>query len=138
VAGGSDQALAERVLSSSERERLIDLTGSELPPAPLVAAVAAALLSAAGIVGTAATGPTSRAIRVATWGVSAGLLARAAYGISAALAGGVDELYERLDLGLYSPLCLALGAATAAVAWRAGTPLRRPDSPVHPPVPPGQ
>lgn len=29
------------------------------------------------------------------------------------LAGGLDDVYERLDLAIYSPLCLALGFDTA-------------------------
>jgi Protein of unknown function (DUF3995) len=117
--GGSDRELAERVLGASERERLRDLTGRELPPEPAVWAVAATLLTASGIVASAATGARPRALRRATWAIAGVLVARGAYGISAALNGGVDELYERLDLTLYSPLCLGLGGVTAAVAARA-------------------
>lgn len=36
------------------------------------------------------------------------------------LIRGSDGLYERLDLAIYSPLCLVLGAGTAALARRGG------------------
>ena len=35
------------------------------------------------------------------------------------LRGGPGDTYERLDLAVYSPLCLALGAGSAVVARRA-------------------
>jgi hypothetical protein len=44
------------------------------------------------------------------------LLARGALFIPLDLVSGLDEIYGRLDLAIYSPLCLALGAGAAAVA----------------------
>ncbi|MCP9489208.1 MAG: hypothetical protein MSC31_04970 [Solirubrobacteraceae bacterium MAG38_C4-C5] len=35
------------------------------------------------------------------------------------LIRGFDEIYERLDITIYSPLCLFLGIGTATVAQRA-------------------
>jgi hypothetical protein len=114
--GSDDRGLAERVLSRSERERLG--TG-RLPPAPLTWTVAAALLSAAGIV-RAASGAAPRPVRGAAWAVSAAFLARGAVSIPADLVGGPEDAYQRLDLAIYSPLSLALGAGTAAAVARTG------------------
>ena len=108
----SERQLAEAVLSSSERDKL----DGGLPPAPATWLVAVALLAAAGTVRTAAAGTHSRALRGAAWGVSAVLLARGVAYIPSDLNGGLDDNYQRLDLTIYSPLCLALGAATALVA----------------------
>lgn len=119
--GGSDREFAKRVLSRAERERLAALRGTELPPTPAVWATAAALLTAGATVRGAGTGTPSRALRLATWGVSGVFLARGVLFIPADLASGLDEPYKRLDLTIYSPLCLALGAGTAIVARRAGT-----------------
>jgi Protein of unknown function (DUF3995) len=77
-------------------------------------------LAAAGTVGNKAAGTRSRVLRFGTWGVSGVLLARAAIGIANDLHGGIQEHYERLDLMIYSPLCLALGTGAALVACRAG------------------
>ena len=123
--GGNDHEFAERVLSSAERERLMAWAGTEVPPASAVWAVAVALLAAAGIVRTTATGTRSRVLRVATWAVSGVLLARGADGLRADLVGGLTEPYRRLDLAVYSPLCLALGAATAIVAGAPAEATRR-------------
>jgi Protein of unknown function (DUF3995) len=114
--GGDDRGLAERVLSRSERERL---GPGALPSAPLTWTVAAALLSAAGIV-RAAGGGAPRPVRGAAWAVSAVFLARGALSIPADLAGGPEDAYQRLDLAIYSPLSLALGAGTAAAVARSG------------------
>ena len=124
--GGNDRAFAERVLSSVERERLVGRVGTEVPPAPAVWAVALALLAAAGIVRSTATGAQSRALRLATWAVSGVFLARGARGILTDLIRGLDEPYERLDLAVYSPLCLALGAGTAIVVRGPAEPTTRP------------
>lgn len=113
--GGSDREFAERVLGH----------GADVPPAAATWAVAVALLASAGIVGTAAAGTTSRTLRLATWGVSGAFLARGALFIPVDLARGFDQIYERLDLAIYSPLCLALGAGTAALARRS-SPARQP------------
>lgn len=110
--GGSDAALAERVLSKSARAHL---GGRELPPAPLTFGVAIPLVGAAAIVATVGVGTSSRLVRAAGWGVSGVLLARGLVFLPSELAGGPEDLYERLDLAVYSPLCLALGAGTALV-----------------------
>jgi Protein of unknown function (DUF3995) len=120
--GGSDQELAERLLSSAERDRLMKSGGSEVPPTPAIWGVALALLAAAGTVGNTAAGTRSRVLRLGAWGVSGVLLARAAIGIADDLHGGIQEHYQRLDLMIYSPLCLALGTGAALVARRAGIP----------------
>jgi hypothetical protein len=54
------------------------------------------------------------------------LLARGAIGIASDLHGGVEERYQRLDLAIYSPLCLALGGGAALVARRAASPAQGP------------
>lgn len=112
--GSDDRGLAERVLSRSERERL---GAGRLPPVPLTWAVAAALLAAAAIV-RAASGAAPRPVRGAAWAVSAAFLARGAVSIPADLVGGPEDAYQRLDLTIYSPLSLALGAGTAAAVAR--------------------
>ncbi|MBA3264625.1 MAG: DUF3995 domain-containing protein [Thermoleophilaceae bacterium] len=112
---GSEPELAEHVLSQGERQQL----DGGLPPAPVTWAVALALLAAAAIVRAAATGPRSRALRRAAWGVAAVFVARGVVYIPSDLIGGLDDAYQRFDLAIYSPLCLALGAGTAVVARRA-------------------
>jgi hypothetical protein len=112
--GGDDAGLAERVLSRSERQRL---GPGGLPPVPLTWTVAAALFGAAGVV-RAAGGGASRRVRGAAWAVSAALIARGALSIPADLSGGPRDTYQRLDLAIYSPLSLALGAGTAAAVAR--------------------
>ncbi len=114
--GGDDRAFAERVVGYG---------AAEAPPAAATWAVASALLGAAAIVRTTAGGTQSRGLRRATWGVAGVFLARGAFGLSAAAIRGFDEIYERLDAAVYSPLCLALGAGTAAVARRGGVPNAR-------------
>ena len=103
--------LAERVLSQGGRRRL----DGGLPPAPLTSAVALALLAGAVIVRAVASGMPSRALRGAAWGISAVFLARGVVYIPTDLIGGLGDGFERLDLAIYSPLCLALGAGTAVV-----------------------
>jgi len=115
--GGGERELAERVLGQSERDRL---GGARMPPAPLTWSVAVALAAAAAIVRAAGTGPRSRTLRGAAWAVSAVFLARGAVSIPSDLIGGPDDTYQRLDLAIYSPLCLAVGAGTAAAVARTG------------------
>jgi hypothetical protein len=105
--GGDERAFAERVIGHGV---------TEAPPAAATWAVAVALLAGAGVVRAVATGSESRLLRRATWGVAGVLLARGAVFIPLDLIGGLDEIYDRLDLAIYSPLCLALGAGAAAVA----------------------
>lgn len=111
----SDRELAERVLASAERDRL---GGDGIPPPPATAAVALALLAASVSVRAAAAGSRSRGVRGSAWAVSGIFLLRGTLGGVSALAGGLDETYERLDLALYSPLCLALGGGTAWLLTR--------------------
>jgi hypothetical protein len=105
--GGSDQALADHVVGH----------GAELPPDGLTWLVAALLLTGAAIV-RAAAGTRTR-LRLAAWAVASVLLARGAVYVPIDLAGGLGDVYSRLDLAIYSPLCLALGAGTARLLTRA-------------------
>lgn len=107
--GGSEHALAERVVGADE-----------LPPESAVWGMAAVLLAAAGLVASAARGARARTVRIAAWGVAAGLLVRGVVLLPSDLLGGLDTPFERLDLAVYSPLCLALGAGAATVLWRTG------------------
>lgn len=104
--GGSDRELAETVVGA----------GAELPPRVAIWAVAGALALAGGLVAAAARPGAGRLERVGAWGVAGTLLLRGAVSPVADIAGGLDARYERLDLLLYSPLCLALGAGAALVA----------------------
>jgi hypothetical protein len=103
--GGSDQALADHVVGN----------GAALPPDSLTWLVAATLLTGAAIVRAGARGR----LRPAAWAVAGVLLARGAVYIPIDLAGGLDDTYSRLDLAIYSPLCLALGAGTVRLLTRA-------------------
>lgn len=105
--GGSDEAFAERVIGSGE-----------LPPEWATWAVAGLLATAAGMVRTTATGSRSTLARAGSWTVAGVLLARGAGGLAASTAHGLDGAYARLDVSVYSPLCLALGAGTALTAER--------------------
>jgi Protein of unknown function (DUF3995) len=106
--GGSDQALADHVVGH----------GAELPPNWLTGIVAGALLTGATVVRTGARGARGR-LRLAAWAVAGVLLARGAVYVPIDLAGGLDDTYSRLDLAIYSPLCLALGAGTVRLLTRA-------------------
>ena len=103
--GGSDQALADHVVGH----------GAELPPDWLSGVVAAMLLTGAGVVRAGAGGR----LRLAAWAVAGVLLVRGAVYVPIDLAVGLDDTYSRLDLALYSPLCLGLGAATVRLLSRA-------------------
>jgi hypothetical protein len=103
--GGSDQALADHVVGH----------GAELPPDWLTWLVAATLLTAAATVRAGARGR----LRLAAWAVAGVLLARGAVYVAIDLAGGLEDTYSRLDLAIYSPLCLALGAGTVRLLTRA-------------------
>jgi hypothetical protein len=106
--GGSDQALADHVVGH----------GARLPPDWLTALVAGTLVAGAAIVRAGAGGAGGR-VRQAAWGVAGVLLARGAVYPPIDLAGGVNDTYARLDLAIYSPLCLALGAGTVRLLRRA-------------------
>jgi Protein of unknown function (DUF3995) len=111
--GGSDQALADHVVGQ----------GAELPPDWLTWLVAALLFTSAAVVRAAAGGARGR-LRLAAWAVAGVLLARSAVYVPIDLAGGLDDIYSRLDLAIYSPLCLALGAGTVRLLTRAADSVR--------------
>jgi hypothetical protein len=102
--GGSDRELAERVVGP----------GAELPSPAMIWSVAGVLTVAAVSVRAGAQGR----VRIAAWTVAAVLTARGLAAIPVALAGGLGPIYNRLDLALYSPLCLALGLGTARMLRR--------------------
>jgi hypothetical protein len=104
--GGTDAALAERVVGA----------GAELPQAPVIWAVAAALGASATVAAMVGAGRSEPLLRAGTWGIAAVLIARGAVFIPVDLLGGLDSRFARLDLALYSPLCLALGLGAAIVA----------------------
>jgi hypothetical protein len=111
---GSKRELAEHVLSSAERERL----DGAMPPAGLTWLVALGLAGAAGAVRGAARGTRSRWVRRSAWGVAGIFLVRGAAFPPLDLANGLKDRYDRLDLAVYSPLCLALAIGTALVLRR--------------------
>ena len=105
--GGSDRELAERVVGP----------GAELPATGMVWAVSTLLSVAAVSVHAAANGARGPA-RLAAWGVAGVLTARGLIGIPVDLAGGLEPIFNRLDLAVYSPLALGLGLGTAWVLTR--------------------
>jgi hypothetical protein len=104
--GGTDDALADRVVGA----------GAELPPEPIVWAVAALLAAGGAAVAAVAAGRRERFLRAATWTVAGVLTVRGALYIPVDLVDGLRSTYSQLDLALYSPLCLALGLGAAVVA----------------------
>lgn len=115
--GGSDSAFAERVIGTGE-----------LPPDWAIWTVAGLLLGAAGVVRTASTTNSSVPVRAGALAVGATLLARGGLGLATSLAGGLDTIYQRLDLGIYSPVCLVLGAGTLVAVRHAGSAPAQPQS----------
>ena len=103
--GGSDEAFAERIVSSGD-----------LPPDWATWAVAGLLLAAAGIVRAPARGATAPLVRAGTWTLAIVLAGRGAAFLAYDVANGFDTIYTRLDAAVYSPLALALGLGAAAVA----------------------
>jgi hypothetical protein len=126
--GHSDDTLAERVVGA----------GAKLPPGLVMGAVAALLGGAATVVGAVGAGRRERSLRAATWGVAAILLARGAVSIPMDLLGGLRSRYSRLDLAIYSPLCLALGAGAAIVARGVRSPNAREGALPRQPAPPAR
>jgi len=102
--GHDDASLAELVVG----------TGTGWPGAPATWAVAGLLGVAAGLVAAAGTGRGGPLAVRGARGVSAAMLLRGAAGL--ALSGRGDGRFARLDVALYSPLCLAIGAASARAA----------------------
>lgn len=96
--------------------------GAKLPPAPAVWAVASLLAGSAAAMATTMTGrgPRRLALKM-TWATGGVLLARGAIGLPLSLVRGLDTRFGRLDASIYSPLCLALGAASVLVARGAAT-----------------
>lgn len=109
-------------LSSMDDLASVVMGSSWMPPPWMSAAVGLGLLAAAAAVAAAAT-TTSRLPSVATSAVAATLVGRGLFGAATSLPRLRRGRYERLDVALYSPLCLALGFGAAAVS-RSGT-LRR-------------
>jgi hypothetical protein len=112
----SEGELAEYVLSRGERQRL----DGALPPTPATWAVALALAGAAGIVRAVRTGARSRLVRRVGWGVAGVFLARGVVYLPSDLIGGLDDSYQRLDVALYSPLCVGLATGTTIVLLGSG------------------
>ncbi|PPK94124.1 uncharacterized protein DUF3995 [Kineococcus xinjiangensis] len=106
--GTDDRSWADRVI------------GADVPPPSAAACwtVAAGLTAAAGAVASAASGRGGRPARLAGRLVAAAFAARGAAGPVDSLARGLDSPYRRLDVALYSPLCLAIAAGTFAAVAR--------------------
>ncbi len=104
--GGSDEAFAERVIGYD----------AEVPPAWATWLVAGLLAGAAGTTRAASRPDAPAAARNATWLVAMVIFARGAVSIPVDLVRGFDAPYERLDIAIYSPLSLLLGAGAATVA----------------------
>lgn len=113
--GGDDREWADRVVGH----------GAEVPPAWATWAVAGLLAGAAAVVGAGATGARGP-VRVAAWVVSGALIARGLVSPPINLARGLEHTYDRLDLAIYSPLCLVLGGGIAWLLAREG--VRAPDT----------
>ena len=113
--GHDDRSLAETVVGP----------GAALPPTPATWAVAGLLATSAAAMAstTAGRGPRVPVLAI-TWATGVALLARGGIGLPASLASGLDTRFGQLDALIYSPLCLALGAATILVARR--SPQRHP------------
>lgn len=92
--GHDDESLAERVVGA----------GAELPPEPVVWAVAGLLGIAAAVVAAVGAGRRERVLRAATWSIAGGLIVRGAVLVPIDLIGGLDSEFARLDVAVYSPL----------------------------------
>jgi hypothetical protein len=108
--GGSEEALAQRVLSSGS---------TTMPPGWLTWLVAGVFAGSAAAVSATAVGAGGRRARRATWATAGVFAGRGVLGPIQDAFTGLGT-YERLDLAIYSPLCLAIAAGAAAVAWRDG------------------
>ncbi len=104
--------------TAAERARPAELEAIIATSAAITWAVALALTGAAAVVRAAAGGTRSRALRAAGWGVVAVFTVRGLVYPPLDVIGGLDDTYDRLDLAIYSPLCLALALATALVLRR--------------------
>ena len=102
-------------------EIVVGTSPDKVPPAAATSTVAALLASAAALVarcGAPGRRPPPRIAVLGTRTVAGVLLARAVAGFAVSGSGLVDAPadYRRLDLAVYSPLCLALGVGAARVA----------------------
>ncbi|GAB7191354.1 hypothetical protein NUM3379_20610 [Kineococcus sp. NUM-3379] len=107
--GTDDRSWADRVIGSR----------SAPPPPGACWAVAAGLTAAAAAVRAADAGAGGAPVRAAARAVAAAFALRGAAGAVSSLLTRRRGEYERLDLAVYSPLCLAVAAGTTAVAGRA-------------------
>lgn len=108
--GTDDASLAEAVVGH----------GAEFPRGWAVWGVVALLgVASASVVLTATERGPRRLARLGTQATALALLARGAIGLPLSLAAGTGDRYHRLDVLVYSPLCLALGAGALATL-RAG------------------
>lgn len=91
-------------------------------PASIGVAVALGFASylVAAQAGALTTALSGDLVRLGTWVVAAVLLGRGAWGTleSSLQLGDAPASYRRLDLMIYSPLCLVLGGLAALVALR--------------------
>ncbi|MFJ8079352.1 DUF3995 domain-containing protein [Streptomyces sp. NPDC096205] len=121
--------------AADERTLSLAVLGTEVPfTAPVVLPLAALLFTSAAAVLGRATGRggrrTRRLLRLVTLAVAAGLMLRGTAGIAWALGLGEDAgpVFHRLNLLLYTPVCLVFGLAAARAALpdtdRAGVPGR--------------
>jgi hypothetical protein len=103
--------------SKAQLAEAFGFTADTLPPPPAILVVAGLLLAAALLVSARAGLFRVRIpdwmAGVGTWTVAVVLLGRALMGLGSI---GMDEVAARLDVALYSPLCLVLGALTVVVA----------------------
>lgn len=113
-------------------DAVVGVPVAEAPSAPMTLGVAVLLAAAAALV--AVRGGLTRGVgpawmwRWGTWTVAGVLLLRGLGGLLAsALQLGTwaqSQTFQRLDLLVYSPLCLVLGGAVALVAaGRSGSPV---------------
>ena len=94
--------------------------GESMPPDWATWAVAGLLVGSAGIVRHAAGPPPARRARALTLGLAGVFALRSVVYLPGDLAGGLATTYQRLDLTVYAPLCLAIALGAAAVARRHG------------------
>jgi len=128
--GHDDRSLAETVVGP----------GAALPPTPATWAVAGLLATSAAAMASTTAGRGPRVpVLAMTWATGVALLARGGIGLPVSLAFGLDTRFGQLDALIYSPLCLALGAATILVARRSpqrhptrGTAIVSRDTPTRP------
>ncbi|MEV5570310.1 DUF3995 domain-containing protein [Spirillospora sp. NPDC052269] len=111
--------------AADDRTLSLAVLGSEVPFTPRVLLPLVVLLfgAAAGVL-TFARGPSRRRVRQAsalvTFGVTTGLLVRGLVGVVWIFGApdGSGPVFHRLNLLLYTPVCLAFG--TAAAVWLVG------------------